>query len=353
MLVLGVVSAVAAAPPAQDAAKPTPLLPDIFAGWRISSPQISTSPAAADPVYADVLKEYGFTDFESATYTKSDRKLTIKAARFKDASGAYGAFTFYKTPQMLVEKIGDQAASDNTRVLFYRGNVLVTADLDRVTATSAGELRELAGMIPLPRGSARNLPTLPQYLPRQGYVPNSAKYVIGPLALAAVNAPVPASLVDFSAGAEAALGQYNSGEGTGTLMLISYPTPTIAAARLQAIAAAHPDNPTGNAPPFVSKRSGPLVAVVTGAISPREAKSLLASVNYEADVTWSQSTGQGRENVGSLLVSLFVLTGIILGLALVAGVAFGGVRILLKRLYPDRFFDRSQDVEIIELKLRG
>ncbi len=86
------------------------------------------------------------TDFESATYIRDDgRKLTLKAARFADTSGAYGAFTFYKTPPMLVEKIGDQAGSLNERVLFYRGNILIDAVFQRLSAMSAAELRELAG----------------------------------------------------------------------------------------------------------------------------------------------------------------------------------------------------------------
>src|SRR5438105_664335 len=107
------------------AAPAGPVLPQQFGGWTTSSsPQISNDPAVADPVNAAVLKEYGFTGFESATYTRDDgRKLTIKAARFTDASGAYGAFTYYKVPAMLTEKIGDQAVSANERVLFYRGNI--------------------------------------------------------------------------------------------------------------------------------------------------------------------------------------------------------------------------------------
>jgi hypothetical protein len=118
--------------------------------------------------------------------------------------------------------------------------------------------------------------------------------------------------------------------------------------------AAHPQpQDTATSPLFLTKRSGPLVAVVTGAISPREAKALLASVNYDAEVTWNQRTGLSpRDNVGGLLVGVVTLTGLILGLAVVAGVAFGGIRIIAKRLFPDRVFDRSQDVEIIELKLR-
>jgi hypothetical protein len=335
--------------------RPDSLLPETFAGWQKSSPaQTSNNPADADKVNPDLLKEYGFNDFEDAHYTRSDRKIEIRAIRFRDASGAYGAFTFYKTPEMQTEKIGDQGASANDRVLFYRGSVLVQALLDRVTPMSAAELRELAADVPLPAGSARNLPLLPLYLPRPGYVPNTAKYVVGERGLASIGTPIPASPVNFEQGAELAQGQYNSGQGTATLTLISYPTPQIAGERLRAMEAAHSQpRDTATSPLFLTKRSGPLVAVVTGAISPREAKALLASVNYDAEVTWNLRTGLSpRDNVGGLLVGVVTLTGLILGLAVVAGVAFGGIRIIAKRLFPDRVFDRSQDVEIIELKLR-
>jgi hypothetical protein len=49
---------------------------------------------------------------------------------------------------------------------------------------------------------------------------------------------------------------------------------------------------------------------------------------------------------------MVVLTAVILGAAIVAGIAFGGFRILIKRLFPDRVFDRPEDVEIIRLNLR-
>jgi hypothetical protein len=46
-----------------------------------------------------------------------------------------------------------------------------------------------------------------------------------------------------------------------------------------------------------------------------------------------------------------VLCAILAGLAVVAGVAFGGVRILVKRFYPDRVFDRPEQMEFISLHL--
>src|SRR5438309_9469942 len=121
--IISVLALLVAAAFAGEGARATPaapaLLPPQFSGWQISgSPRISQDPAIADPANAALLKEYGFTDFESATYTRDDgRKLTLKAARFADASGAYGSFTYYKLPQMLKETIPDQAASLNERVL--------------------------------------------------------------------------------------------------------------------------------------------------------------------------------------------------------------------------------------------
>lgn len=329
------------------------ILPDIFAGYQKSGDKVSTDPAAADPMNAAALSEYGLQQFESANYTRDDgRHMAVKAIRFKDASGAYGAFTFYKTPEMQTEKIGDQASSFNNRVLFYRGNVLVTADLDQVTPMSPGDLRELASDITTPAGSEKNLPTLPLFFPHQGYVANSVKYVEGPAALANVGSPLTANEIDFSTSPEAAVAQYSIDEGNATLEIVSYPTPAIAEARLKAIEAVHAQG-TLNNQPFVVKRSGPLVAAVTGPISPRGAKLLLGSVNYDATVTWNEASPQGKNgDVGSLLVGVIVLIGVILGISLVAGIAFGGVRIILKRMFPDRVFDRTKDVDIIELNLR-
>src|SRR5215471_6238744 len=141
------------------AGKPGPvphtILPQQFGGWRVQDSIVSRNdPSSADPVNTDVLKEYGFTDFERAAYVRDDgRTLKIKAARFQDASGAYGAFTYYKTPEMLNEKIGDQGYSLNQRVLFYRGNILVDAQFEKLSAMSAAELRELAGELPRPPGT--------------------------------------------------------------------------------------------------------------------------------------------------------------------------------------------------------
>ena len=48
---------------------------------------------------------------------------------------------------------------------------------------------------------------------------------------------------------------------------------------------------------------------------------------------------------------MFALIGIILLVSLIFGLFFGGMRVIVKRLYPDKVFDRPESMEIIQLHL--
>ncbi len=92
--------------------------------------------------------------------------------------------------------------------------------------------------------------------------------------------------------------------------------------------------------------------MVTGTIRSGDAQSLLNSVNYEAEVTWNEATSVSkRDNIGNLILAIFALIGIILLISIIFGVFFGGLRVIIKRLFPDKVFDRPEDVEIIQLHL--
>ena len=322
--------------------------------------QTSSDPATADVTNAAVLKEYRFTDVAVSTYTRDDgRTLKIRAARFADASGAFGAYTFYLQPDMRREEIGDQAASLEQRVLFYRGHVLVDAKFSEESPMAGAELRELAGLLPRPNGGDAALPTFIEFMPHRGYIVNTQKYVMGPLALAALAPPLPADLVDFGVNTEVSLGRYDTTSGEATLMLISYPNSQIASDHLRRIDAAHqlaqPQagvSSVESAGPFFDKRSGPIVVIAAGPISESDAKELLGMVNYEARVTWQTPTSDPQvRDLTMLIINIVVLCAILAGLAIVAGVAFGGIRILMKRMYPDRVFDRPEQMEFISLHL--
>jgi hypothetical protein len=346
-------------PPATAAAPP--ILPKQFAGWQIQgAPQASKDVNSADSTHAALLKEYGFTDFEAATYKSDDgRTLKIRAARFNDASGAFGAYSFYLQPEMAREQIGDQGASLNQRVLFYRGHILVDAGFSQLSVMSAAGLRELAGALPRPTGNAGNLPPILAFMPHHGYEANTEKYAEGPLALRAIESPLPADLVDFSASPEVVLGEYSTPSGAATLMLIEYPTPALAAEHLRRIdAAQHAAQPAAgvaaveNVGPFFNKRTGPIIAIAAGPLSESDARTLLGAVNWDASVTWNENTYfDKKNNIANLLVNIIVLCIIVGALSLAAGVAFGGARVLLRRFFPGPVFGRADQTEFISLDL--
>jgi hypothetical protein len=95
------------------------------------------------------------------------------------------------------------------------------------------------------------------------------------------------------------------------------------------------------------------VIVVTGATGSDAARTLLSSVNYEAEVTWDQQTSVSkRDNIGNLIVAIFSLIGILLLFAIIFGVFFGGIRVLLRRVFPKRPFGKSEEAEFIQLHLK-
>jgi hypothetical protein len=342
---------------AQARGSAPPILPKQFAGWQIDgSPQTSKDASSADAANAALLKEYAFTDFESAGYKSDDgRTLKIRAARFTDASGAFGAYTYYLQPGMAKEEIGDQGASLNQRVLFFRGNILIDAVFSQMSVMSAASLRELAGALPKPGANEAALPPILAYMPHHGYETNTEKYAEGPLGLEAINSPLPSALVDFSSNPEVVLGQYSTPSGAATLMLIEYPTPALAIEHLRRIDTAnHAAQPqpgvaaVENVGPFFDKRTGPIVAIAAGSLSQSDAQTLLGAVNYEASVTWNENTYfDKKNNVANLLVNIIILCIVIGAISLAAGVAFGGVRVLFRRY----FSGKADEVEFISLDL--
>jgi hypothetical protein len=369
LIALGCATAFAEPPGAIPAASTHvasgPVLPTGFGGWQLKGTVAnSEDPAAADAVNAPVLKEYGFQHLERAAYTRDDgRNVTIRAAVFADASGAYGAFTYYASDEMAQETIGAQAASLNTRVLFYQGNVLVDALFDKMSVMSAAQLRQLAGLLPPVEDNKGNAPSLPTRLPKRAFdrniEKNTTKYILGPVTLDRVGSLLPASMVDFKSGAEVVMGKYAAKAGDSTLMLIEYPTPQIAAERLRQIDAAQ--QVTQQQPgvasivdvgPFFDGRTGPIVVIAAGPLSKSEARSLMSAVSYEADVTWNENTYVSKkDNLANFLFNAIILCGIVVGLGLVAGVAFGGLRVLMTRFFPDSLFDRREAREFISLHL--
>jgi hypothetical protein len=333
---------------------PQPLLPTSFAGWTATvPPQTGTTPDTADQANADILREYGLKDYAIADYTRGANRLTLRARRFIDATGAYGAFTFYRRPGMRAEDIGKGAASEGSEVLFWTGTSLIDAVFAKGSVDKAA-LKAAAAAIPQTFSSEGIPPSLPQHLPAQSLDASSVRYSIGPLAYARTGGVLPPALIDFSRDAEAVTAQYTTRDGKGTLTLLEYPTPQIAIARAKAIDAQLKQGAIagGSAVAQGVHRSGPLVAVTSGNFSSSEAQALLAAVKYEAEVTVNHPEGYVSEvkKTARLLLGILYLTGILGGASIVVGLFLGGGRALMRRL-RGKPVSTLNDEQFITLKL--
>jgi len=352
---------------ANSSQKQDAVLPAAFDGWqRVGAPVFSTDAAssmqAADANNVPVLKEYGFNRLATASYINNDNKLSIRELRFDDATGAYGAFTFYRVPGSAPAEIAQGAASNGTHVVFWTGATVVEAVFDHLTVTSATELRDLAGDIPAPFGAKKIPPPLPGYLPEEHREITYTRYALGPESYVRSGGVLPPDLVDFGRGAEALTGTFDEHNGTGQLTLIEYPTPQIAIDREKAIAAfikagEQPSWPQpmkdSNTQALLTRRSGPLVAVTSGAFDDADARGLLDRIHYEATVTWNHPQGYVSEpnRAARLLVGAVTLFGILGGIAILVGIFFGGGRLLVRRM-QGKPASSVDEAEFIKLDLR-
>jgi hypothetical protein len=335
---------------AQTAASPS-LLPESFSGWSAQSIQ-KQGPAAAD---AAALKEYGLEAAESRSYQRSGRRITVNAYRFVDATGAYGAFSYFRQPAMVTEQLCDGAVSERTHVLFHCANVLLDVQLDKVTAMTMAELRSLAAAVPKLSGPRAQTPNLALYLP-ENIRKGPLQFSLGPAAYGRSGSPVPADLIGFDRSPEVVVKDFRALDGFAKVTLIIYPTPAIATQQLTQLeswskAQPAPTNEGGYAT-ILARRSGPLVAIVTGDIAPAEARRVLEDINFEADVNWTEPTFQHpRDNIGGLVYAAIILAIIIFGVTVAVGIILGFFRVGLRKLFPRRFPDPAEEGELIRLRI--
>lgn len=325
------------------------ILPPSFSGWESKDKAL---PKLAD---ANVLNEFGLKNAELREYTRGDRKITVKALRFEDATGAYGAFTFYRQPDMVKEDLCYEGASARTHVIFFCTNLLIDAQLDKVTAMTMAELRDLIKALPQLRGPSAQPPSLPLYLADKARN-STVKFAAGPQAYASSGGTLPPELLDFSRSPEILTTKIPAIDGSATITLVQYPTPAIATQQLKKVEewakARVPQVPANVRDTTLARRSGPLLAVVTGDIAVAEASDVVSKINYEADVNWTEPTFQHpKENIGGIVYTSVLLAIIIFAATVVVGIVFGGFRVALRKLFPERFPDPAEHGELIRLKI--
>jgi hypothetical protein len=329
------------------------ILPQTFAGWTAGTtltPTIGFKGLAAETV----SHEYGIVSGEKASYARSkDTLLEVSLLRMKDPSGAYGMYSYLRSPDMGHSDPGGHSVMSQQRALFLVGNLVLDirgADLQKY----GPDLNALVAAV-TPKAEQGPLPTLTEHLPVKGFVDRSDKYILGPVAL---NEFFPVSADDwlgFSHGAEAEVAKYNVEGRELNLLIADFPTPQVAQKRLvdlQQLYHLNPAAPDGNSSSLFAKRSITLIAIVSGARTQAEADKLLGLIQSGSEVTWNEPTFQFKEpSIGAMIVGSIEGAGVLCMFAIVAGIGFGGLRLIVKRYFPDRVFDRSSTMQVLQLGL--
>ena len=310
------------------------VFPDHIGAWRAWNGGMVKVKAASE-VEQSVFLEAGISDAMAQVYKNGEKQTFVSLYELRDPSGAYEAFT-YKVSQGI--QIGNFVVQSGPEL----------SDDDRRTLVEA--IRKKADPTPLP--------PIRTYLPVSGRLDGTERYTLGPSgfkeATKTLGNPQTVNLVDFvgfNSGAEAAFAKYKSGKDEATLLLIDYPTPQLAELHLR-----HLQRALADAKLMTSsiERKGSLLSIVLAPTSPEYAAKLRAGVNYETQVTWNEASQTATDPpIMSTVAKIFIATGVFMVVTIVIGIAFGGVRIITKRLFPGKVFDRKNQIEVLQLGLTG
>jgi hypothetical protein len=323
---------------------------------------------------ANILREYGITSGERREYADGNDKTTVTLYRMVDPSAAFGAFTFFREPDMALPgpvTSASYGAGKRGHALLVVGNLFMDV-ISAKREMSGADLNTLAQSV-ASQADRRPYPPIAGFLPKAGLIPGTERYVLGPLALTQVFPPGATIRTDwagFSSSAEAIVGRYRlagkppnqssgrSRSAEGVLLLILYPTQQLAADRYDALSKpfalnVEPDQGSGQ-PAVFGTRSSALIALFSGAESRETAAELLNQVHYSSDVTWNEPThGITDPTISTIVVGAILDTGAIMLLVFAASIGFGGFRLLAKLIAPGKIFDRNADVEILQLGINS
>ncbi|HEY2460167.1 MAG TPA: DUF6599 family protein [Candidatus Acidoferrum sp.] len=329
-------------------------LPEHFGGWS-GKPSPEWVETEAPRNYVDIWKETGRTTGEYCQYSSGTATVGVSLHKFQDPTSAYEAYTALLGPPLqLLPIAGRNSAANGTWLLVLVGNFILNVSPPQGLSPADLEALEKAAGASADKSP---LPPVRTYLPENGLRNGTQKYALGPAgfqsAFESLKRPEYAGLAKeagFSSGAEAMLAEYQSGKDLAVLLLLEYPTPQLAELHSHHLQSAL----SGKLATTKIERKGSLLSMVLGASSTGYAEKLRNSVNYETQVTWNEpSQTMTDPPITSTLVKIITGTGVIMVLAIVLGIAFGGVRVLTKKFFPGKVFDRSEGMDILQLGLSG
>jgi hypothetical protein len=133
---------------------------------------------------AEIYHEYGFDRVIVQDYTDRDsRSITLEVYEMKSPGGAFGIYTFKRSPEGETVKIGSDACLEGYFLNFWSGNVLVTLTGFQEDEETTEGLMTLAHFVAERIDNSISPPHLVSLLPDENLIQSSIKYFKGYLGL--------------------------------------------------------------------------------------------------------------------------------------------------------------------------
>ena len=343
------------------------ILPGSFAGWSGN-----TKPGVAEPTIYNgdkigsltaqqtqaAMKEYGFVSGENGEYSRGSETLQVNLYTMKDPSGAYGLYSYLRTTDMPRAEFTEHSAATGKHAVMLTGNLVLEVDSNDLAKHKA-DIKQLVAAVS-PHAESGLLPTIGDRIPTKGFIDRTDKYVLGPSTLNQFFPLADGDWLGFSQGAEAETAKYRVNGHEVDFVIADFPTPQTAAKKLAELQKQFNINESKgvsdsrgarSAKPLYAKRAMTLVAIVSGAATKKEADAILDQLESGTQITWNEPTFEFKEpGIGVMIVGAITGTGVICLFAIIAGLAFGGVRLVVKRA-TNRVFDRPDQVQVLQLGL--
>jgi hypothetical protein len=355
LVLLGLLASVGAA------AEPA-LLPDKIGSWLADGPAKDYSLKELPAILMDsnldghILHETGLVRVESRTYKNGDKNWSVRLWVLGDSSGACELYTALLDPRVSKPGIVEDTVASGAG-LFLNGN-FVMQGISSSMGIPQQDLQTLRNALTA-KADKTPYPPLKSYLPVKWRVSGTERYALGPVgfraAMSSLGEGAYADLADhvgFQSGVEAILAKYQGAHGSGVLLLLEYPTPQLAEQHLHHLEEALPAS--AKQAGVTVERKASLLSLVFEPTSAMHAQAIRDEVNYNTEVTWNEPSHTATDPpLVVMMVKIFLFTGMFLGLATGVGIAFGGLRVIIKRFFPGKVFDRPQDIEVLQLGLSG
>lgn len=302
----------------------------------------------SDPTLPDheIVEEYGIRGIFERQYGRFQVRIFIA----EYPAQAYGLYTYYRDPIATPTDFGTEGDLDVVEglVQFWQGRRFVQVRDSEMASKGAGgssqqliklaravseqlNALDLKGAAPEDLEEAKKLPGVVRHLPSGSLNLRTARYILGPRALAKLTGR-DVSQYDFypNSGTEVALSTYDQGDNKMNLIIVEYHTPQQAASAFKKLQDYRNALPAEEQAKRLLKREGNYIVEATDFKDAASAERTVGEVKYDYVVKWLDNLPiPGRDvateaaKTAQMLVSVVGIIGITLSIALVMGIGTG------------------------------